>query len=80
MEAYGVAEQMSYIYPVWIKQAAKTEIVVPEEAELSRAMAKTAGVADKWLEIVGPYGKDVLRIAAEYATGPNADIIRSKVK
>ena len=80
MEAHGPAEQMSYIYPMWINSAGKTEIIVPEDAELNRAMAKAAEVADKWLEIVGPSGKDILRIAAEYATGPNHDTILSKVQ
>jgi len=80
MESFTPIEQMSYIYPTWIKSAAKTEIIVPEDAELSRAMAKTAGVADKWMELSGPLSKEVLKIAADYATGPNAQIIRDKVK
>jgi TRAP-type C4-dicarboxylate transport system substrate-binding protein len=80
MESFTPIEQMSYIYPTWINSAGKTEIVTPEEAELNRGMAQTGGVADEWLDIVGPLGQDVLRIAADYATGPNRDIILSKVQ
>ena len=50
-------------------KAAKLEIIVPEAAEVRKAREVTKPAIDKWLEVAGPYGPDVLAIAADYAGG-----------
>jgi TRAP-type C4-dicarboxylate transport system substrate-binding protein len=44
-------------------------VITPHEAEIERAVALTTPVIDKWLEIAGPHGPEVLAIISEYATG-----------
>lgn len=69
-------EQMDISYTLWIRSA-KTELVVPDDAEVKRAMAQMQPVVKDWLETAGPHGKAVLRIAAQHAKGPSADAIRA---
>lgn len=72
-------EQMDISYTLWIRSA-KTELVVPDDAEVKRAMAQMQPVVKDWLETAGPHGRAVLRIAAQHAKGPSADAIRGMVK
>jgi len=44
-------------------------VIVPDKAEIDKAITITKPVVDKWLEIAGPYGSELLAIASEYASG-----------
>lgn len=44
-------------------------VVVPDKAEIAKAIALTKPVVDKWLEIAGPYGPELLAIISDYASG-----------
>lgn len=68
-------EQMDISYSLWIRSS-KTEIVVPDDAEVKKAMGLMQGVVKEWLDTAGPHGKDVLRVASQYAKGPSAGFIR----
>lgn len=68
-------EQMDISYSLWIRSS-RTEIVLPDEAEVKKAMALMQPVVKEWLDTAGPHGKEVLRIATEYAKGPSAGFIR----
>ena len=45
------------------------EIVFPDKTEIERARKLCKPVIQKWLDRAGPHGKEVLSIAAEYASG-----------
>lgn len=72
-------EQMDLSYTLWIRSA-KTELVLPDDAEVKRAMALMHPVVKDWLDTAGPHGKDVLRIAVKYARGPSSDFVRAMLK
>ena len=72
-------EQMSYTYDLWIKST-KTEMIVPDDAEVRKAMAMMQPVVKEWLDTSGPLGKDVLRIAATHAKGPTLAMVRDMAK
>jgi TRAP-type C4-dicarboxylate transport system substrate-binding protein len=72
-------EQMDISYTLWIRSA-KTELVIPDDAEVKRAMAQMQPVVKDWLETAGPHGKAVLRIATQHAKGPSAEVIRGMAK
>jgi TRAP-type C4-dicarboxylate transport system substrate-binding protein len=67
-------EQMDIVYTLWIRST-KTEMVIPEDAEVKKGMALMQPVVKEWLDTAGPQGKQVLRIAARYAKGPSAGLI-----
>lgn len=69
-------EQMDISYTLWIRSS-KTEMITPDEAEVSKAMALMQPVVKEWLDTAGPHGKEVLRIAAEHARGPSAGFVKS---
>lgn len=50
-------------------KAARMEVIVPEKGEVAKAMAVTKPAVAKWLGVAGPYGPEVLAIAAKYASG-----------
>ena len=68
-------EQMDITYSLWIRST-KTEMVIPEDTEVKKAMALMQPVVKEWLDTAGPHAKDVLRIAARYAHGPSAGFVR----
>ena len=72
-------EQMTYTYDLWIRST-KTELVLPDEAEVRKAVALLQPVVKEWLDTAGPQGKEVLSIAAGYAKGPSAAFIKDMVK
>jgi TRAP-type C4-dicarboxylate transport system substrate-binding protein len=72
-------EQMNYTYDLWIKST-KSELIVPDEAEVRKAMGMMQPVVKEWLDTAGPMGKDVLRIAATHAKGPTAAMVRDMAK
>lgn len=75
-EAAMVVEQMEYTYTLWI-QASRTELITPEKGEIERGMGLMGPVIEEWIGYAGPYGKDVLNIAIDYATGPNVNLLKS---
>ncbi len=72
-------EQMTYTYDLWIRST-KTELILPDEAEVRKAVALLQPVVKEWLDTAGPQGKEVLSIAAGYAKGPSAAFIKDMVK
>jgi TRAP-type C4-dicarboxylate transport system substrate-binding protein len=72
-------EQMENTYNLWIRST-KTEMIVPDDAEVKKAMALMQPVVKEWLDTAGPYGKDVLRIAVQHAKGPSVAVIRDMAK
>src|SRR4051812_34543867 len=68
-------EQMEISYSLWIR-ASKTEIVTPDDGEVRKAMALMQPVVKEWLDTAGPHGKEVLRIASQYAKGPSVGVIK----
>ena len=76
-EEMGIAiEQMEYTYTIWIRNS-DCELITPEKSEVEKAMAMLGPVIEEWIGYAGPYGKDVLSIAAEYASGPNVGLLKS---
>ncbi|MGE0875941.1 MAG: TRAP transporter substrate-binding protein [Burkholderiales bacterium] len=72
-------EQMEFTYNLWIRSS-KTEMVVPSDAEVSKAMGMMQPVYKDWMESAGPLAKEVLSIAAKHAKGPSVGIIRDMAK
>jgi len=72
-------EQMENTYNLWIRST-KTEMVIPDDAEVRKAMALMQPVVKEWLDTAGPHGRDVLRIAASHAKGPSVGFIRDMAK
>jgi TRAP-type C4-dicarboxylate transport system substrate-binding protein len=68
-------EQMDISYTLWIRSS-KTEMITPDEAEVSKAMALMQPVVKEWLDTAGPHAKDVLRIASGHARGPSVGFIK----
>jgi TRAP-type C4-dicarboxylate transport system substrate-binding protein len=58
----------------------KTQLITPEQGELAKAAALMGPVVEEWLEVVGPFGPEVLRIAAKHATGPARDIVLQAIQ
>lgn len=44
-------------------------VIVPDKTEIAKARTLTKPVIDKWLEIAGPYGTELLAIISDYASG-----------
>ncbi|HEV8110467.1 MAG TPA: TRAP transporter substrate-binding protein DctP [Burkholderiales bacterium] len=72
-------EQMDIVYTLWIRST-KTEMVIPEDAEVKKGMALMQPVVKEWIDTAGPEGKQVLRIAARHAKGPSAGLIAEMAK
>ena len=50
-------------------KVSKLKVTQPSQAEINKARELVRPAIDKWLEIAGPHGKDILAIAGEYAGG-----------
>jgi len=50
-------------------KASRIKAIVPNQTETNKAKELMGSVFDKWLELTGPYGKQLLNIAGEYAGG-----------
>jgi len=50
-------------------KVSRVKPIQPDPSEINKARELARPVIDKWLEIAGPQGKQVLTIAAEYASG-----------
>jgi TRAP-type C4-dicarboxylate transport system substrate-binding protein len=68
-------EQMDISYTLWIRST-KTEMVVPDDAEVKKAMGLMQPAVKEWIDTAGPHAKDVLRIASQYAKGPSAAFVK----
>lgn len=64
---YG-AKVEEYEADVGLK-VSKMKVIRPEPAEINKARELVRPAIDKWLELTGPQGKQVLDIAAQYASG-----------
>jgi TRAP-type C4-dicarboxylate transport system substrate-binding protein len=78
-EMGAVIEQMNITYTLWIRSS-KCQLVIPEPSEVRKAMELMQPVVKEWLDTVGPYGKEVLKIALPYAHGPAAGVVERTVK
>jgi TRAP-type C4-dicarboxylate transport system substrate-binding protein len=78
-EMAPVVEQMDVSYTLWIRSS-KCQLIVPEPAEVKKAMELMRPVVKEWLDTAGPLGKDVLRIGLKYANGPSAPFIADMAK
>ena len=52
------------------------KVTNPEQKEIDKARKLCAPAVDQWLKVAGPYGKDILAVAADYASG--AEIMLGK--
>lgn len=78
-EMAAVVEQMEISYTLWIRSS-KCQLVLPEEAEVKKAMELMRPVVKEWLDTAGPYGKEVLQIGLHYAHGPSVGVIAEMAK
>jgi len=74
-----VVEQMEISYTLWIRSS-KCQLIIPEPPEVKKAMELMRPVVKEWLDMAGPYGKDVLRVGLKYANGPSVAFIAGMVK
>lgn len=65
-----VIEEVVRDYTAFIESNGKTEIIYPSDAEVNRAAALMDEPIRQWIEKMGPLAPQVIKIAAEYATGP----------
>ncbi|MBA7565894.1 hypothetical protein ES708_07580 [subsurface metagenome] len=64
---YG--QQCHYITARYAIVSAGVNVVVPDRAEIEKARALSQSSIDKWLELTGPVGEEILAIAARHASG-----------
>jgi TRAP-type C4-dicarboxylate transport system substrate-binding protein len=50
-------------------KVSRLKVTQPTPPEINKARELVKPTVDKWLEIAGPHGKQVLEIAAQYAGG-----------
>ena len=50
-------------------KVSRLKVTQPSQAEINKARELVRPTIDKWLEIAGPHGKEILGIAANYAGG-----------
>lgn len=50
-------------------KVSKLKVTQPSSAEINKARELVRPAIDKWLEIAGPHGKEILNIASDYAGG-----------
>jgi len=50
-------------------KASRVKEIQPEQAEINKARELCKPVIDGWLKLAGPYGTQILSIAAQYASG-----------
>ena len=75
MTVYAEGAYLTYQHV--LRSSGSTEYIIPEDSEIEKAMALMGPVFEDWMEVSGPFSKDVLRIASDYATGPSADLVKS---
>jgi TRAP-type C4-dicarboxylate transport system substrate-binding protein len=50
-------------------KASRVKEIQPEPAEINKARELSKPVIDEWVKRAGPYGNQILSIAAQYASG-----------
>jgi hypothetical protein len=45
------------------------KVIQPEQSEINKARDLVKPAIEKWVELAGPYGKEVMAIAAKYGSG-----------
>ncbi|MBI5967626.1 MAG: TRAP transporter substrate-binding protein DctP [Deltaproteobacteria bacterium] len=78
-EMAPVVEQMEVTYTLWIRSS-KCQLIIPEPSEVKKAMELMKPVVKEWLDMAGPYGKEVLGVGLNYATGPSVPFITEMAK
>jgi len=78
-EIGGVCDQMELTYKIWA-DSSKAKLVYADPAEVKIAAQRMIPVIEFWLKLAGPEGKEALRIACEYGTGPGVALIKDLVK
>jgi TRAP-type C4-dicarboxylate transport system substrate-binding protein len=78
-EIASVCEQQEKTYTIWA-EASKAKVIYAEPGEVKKAADRMVPVIKFWLKIAGPQAPEVLRIAAEYATGPAVSQVKELVK
>lgn len=71
----AMVENLYYTYPRWLESVRKTTLVTVPDEELKKAARMWAPAIRKWLEVSGPEGKEVLKIALKYANGPSKPVV-----
>jgi len=73
----GKEMQGENTFGAWIEElesgigakVSRMEVIMPDKAEIEKARKLCKPVIQKWLELAGPMGPEVLDIAAKYASG-----------
>jgi TRAP-type C4-dicarboxylate transport system substrate-binding protein len=78
-EIASVCEQQVYTYNIWA-ESSKAEVVYADPEDVKKAAERMVPVIQFWLKMAGPEGAEVLRIAADYATGPAVSQVKALVK
>ena len=65
----SVGEQAMYQYSATALKLSGIKVIQPDATEIDKARQLAKPVIDRWLTLAGPQGKDVLNIAADYASG-----------
>jgi len=78
-EVAAVCEQMEITYRLWA-ESSKAKVVYADPAEVPKAAERLVPVIQLWLKMAGPMGPDVLRVAAEYGTGPTLALVKALIK
>lgn len=63
------SSHMEYYLIKKVLPSAGMKVTMPDQKQINQARKLAKPAIDKWLETAGPYGKQVLSIAAEYASG-----------
>ncbi|MDP2931116.1 MAG: TRAP transporter substrate-binding protein DctP [Chloroflexota bacterium] len=72
-------EQSQIVYGNFMFVRSKAQLVVPAAGERDKAAKLMEPVISEWLKVAGPLGKDVLKIAADYANGPAKSVVLSVI-
>lgn len=79
-EIASVCEQQEKTYTIWAESSKSAEVVYADPAEVKKAAERMVPVIEFWLKMAGPQGAEVLRIAADYATGPSVPQVKALIK
>jgi hypothetical protein len=64
---YG-AKVEEYEADVGLK-VSRMKVIQPEQSEINKARDLVKPAIEKWVELAGPHGKEVMAIAAKYGSG-----------
>lgn len=72
-------EMMALSYQAWVRTS-KCELIFPEAGEVQKMANLMEPVIKAWLNVAGPEGPQVLRIAAKYSRGYGRDKVLQMAK